>query len=320
MSFRTYAPLVFCMLVACSGNPLGNTTDTDTGTDTDTTAVVVPDTLKNNVTTIIYTPAADPANATLQVAISGLDTTPVLATWERNSDLDQDGFLAFSVQEDALDRFFVGLAGESNDGSVRATIAADGGQFNKFFSGTIYERTGEFTAPDATGDGPATGQVSYVGFYAGQLNGGGDGAELLAPPASADPSILPTEAGRVTGSAFINANFADNLVNGSIFNRVVVNAGGFALGDVVLVATDITSNGTFTGTTELINVVDVITGEYGGVFGGTDAGGVAGAISLTDVHDGTGELLDDVLERGVFVLNQCGLTGDVAACAGTAPR
>lgn len=301
-------------LAACGGNPLGNT-----GTDPETPgggtpSVVVPDTLKGSVDSIVY----DADTETFQIAISGLDTTPVVATWARRPSMDVAGYLAFAVQEDALDRLFVGLAAESSDKSVRAAVAGDGGQFNRVFAGTIYQRTGAYTPPDATGPGPAAGQVSYAGSYVGLMNGGGDGSELIAPPPGTDPTLLPGQPARVTGDVFINANFGDNLVNGAVINRVIVD-GAFGLESIVLVPTSITTAGTFTGEVERYIPNEAPIGVYGGVFGGTDAASVAGAIMLTDVFDDTNTLMENATERGIFVLTQCGLPGDDALCAGAAP-
>lgn len=328
MSLRLSAPLALVVIAACSGNPLSNVATTTTTTAS--TAVVVPTDLKNNLTQLIYTPAADPANSTIQIAISGLDTTPVLATWARRPAMDVAGFTAFAVQEDALDRLFVAMAGQSNDGSVRAALAHSGGQFNHYYAGATYERTGSYDPPTATGGGPATGQVSYVGTYTGMLNAGttypnrnavtGAGQGLLATPAGANADTLPSEALRVTGRGFVNANFADNQVNGTIFDRVVVNGPNFNLGSVILVPAAIdTAAGTFTGTTERPGHPGSSTGTYGGVFGGVDSGGLAGAINLTSVYDTSDSSISNLLERGVFVLNQCGLTTTEAACAGTSP-
>lgn len=335
MSLRLSTPLALMLLAACGGNPLnGTTTPAPTTPTTPTTpatpvGVVVPDDLKNHITQLIYSPAADPADSTIQIAIAGLDTTPLLATWSRRPSMDVPGFTAFAVQEDALDRLFVAMGGQSNDESVRAVLAHSGGQFNHTFAGTIYERSGEYTPPDATASGPATGQVRYVGSYTGMQNAGatypnrnagtGAGMELM-DPGTADPATLPAEALRVTGRGFINANFAKNKVEGVIFDRVVVNGPDLSLGNVILVPTDIdTASGTFGGTVERPGHPNENSGSYGGVFGGVDAGGLAGAVNLTRVYTSGDTLINDLLERGVFVLNQCGLTTSEAACAGAAP-
>ena len=319
-------------LAACGGNPFVDPDEGGGDGGPDPVAIVVPANLKNNIQSVKYTPGATRATDRLEIQITGLDTTPLVATWARRPSLDTAGYTAFAVQEDALDRLFIGLArssadngaaGSSATNSVSAVLAGDGGQFNKVFSGTVYAREGAFDAPTATGSGPGTGQVSYAGRYVGLGNGGGSGAELLPLPPGTDPATVPGQAGRVRGDVFINANFADSTVGGVIFNRVQVDT-GFGLESVVLVPTSILANGTFGGTTERsLNAsgADSPNGIFGGVFGGTDASAVAGAISLNQVFDGDNNVIEDALERGIFVLNQCGLAGVAVdpGCAGTAP-
>lgn len=312
-------------LAGCDGNPFSPepVDPVDPPPPANNQPVVVPSDLLGNIQNVVYTPAKGSAPASLQIAITGLDTTPVLATWVRNEALDVPGYDAFSVQEDALDRMFIGLAATSADGSVSGAVAGST-HLNTFISGTTYSRKGAFTPPQATGGGPATGQVSYAGDYAGMLNvGDTSGSALLPPPAGTPPELLVGQPLQVKGKAFLNANFADNTVEGTVYDRVVVD-GGFGLQSVVLIQTGITANGTFDGKVESPPIVDHAAqsvGIYGGVFGGTGAAGMAGAISLTKVNDVTGEELKDVTERGIFVLNQCGLAGVPSApgCAGTAP-
>ncbi len=327
-------------LSACGGNSLDpDDTGTDTGTDTDggtdgevttSTPVTVPTSLSNNLISAKVIPGTDGDPDTLLVAISGLDTTPIDATWERKPSLDIPGYQAYFIQEDALDRLFVGLAASSADGSVSAVVAGDGGQFNTFYSGAQYERVGGYTPPDATLSGPGTGQVSYKGKYAGLLNGGGgrDEAIPIPPERDTDPQEIPEQPAQVTGDVFVNANFADNLVNGVIKNRTA-DVDGFStnLESVVLAPADIAANGTFEGGGQRPAERDPDkqqVGTYGGVFGGTDASSIAGAISIDEVYladvDPDEALIDNALERGVFVLDQCGLTATADGdCLGTAP-
>ncbi|MGO4909567.1 hypothetical protein ACEN2J_14680 [Pseudorhodobacter sp. W20_MBD10_FR17] len=61
-------------------------------------------------------------------------------------------------------------------------------------------------------------------------------------------------------------------------------------------------------------------GTYGGVFGGTQASSVAGAVQLGSVYNAADTQISGALERGVFVLDQCGLTATAGGdCLGTAP-
>lgn len=260
--------------------------------------------------------------------ITGLDTTPVMAVWSRRPAMDRQGFTAFAVQEDALDRLYVGLVKLSADGSVRSVVASDGGQFNLVYHGAHYERTGTVGFPTATGSGPSTGQVSYAGEYLGLANGGGDGAGLLPVPVGTPASNRPGEPARVTGNVFMNANFAENRINGSITDRVEHGPVQASLEDVILVPTDIiraagTTEGSFVGKVERpVAAAGTRTeiGDFGGILGGSQAQYLAGAIKLTAVYDDNGDLVRGATEVGGFVLTQCGVAGAPATgCAGTAP-
>lgn len=298
------------VFTACDGNPFLTETEPTTDPTTPDTSSVVPETLANNLTTLSY----DEGAGTVTVSITGLDTTPIEATYTRNAAAEAGlpaGYQAYSIQEDPLDRLFVALVSESNDGTVRAGAVADGGQFNRFFSGAHYERDGDFDPPDI-GNGPGEGQVSYAGSYVGLDNWSGPRPTL---PPGTDPSIQMAGPGRVTGQVFINANFADMQLNGSIFNRQAIDL-GFALDTIVLLPAPIADDGTFFGDIELDGVVDNDIGDYGGIFGGVDASSLGGTLVITNYTD----LLETESETGIFVLTQCGMAGeDAALCAGTAP-
>lgn len=311
---------VAAALAACDGNPFlvedtsGETPDpTDPGTPT-TTDAGIPLELAKNVTEVSY----DPVAKTLSVTIAGLDSTPVSVPYARNLAAEAGlpaGYEAYSIQEDALDRLFVGVARETADGSTRGVIASDGGQFNRFFAGGYFERDGGFTPP-TIGSGPGAGQVSYAGGYVGLDNYSGP---LPALPPGADPALQMQGPGRIEGDVFINANFSDMLVNGAVYNRVRLDNPLLPpLTDLILIATDISSEGTFIGFVETLDGADIKeVGNYGGIFGGTDASGLSGVLVI-DAFDS--DLSDQISETGLFVLNQCGKPGeDVALCAGTAP-
>jgi hypothetical protein len=61
-----------------------------------------------------------------------------------------------------------------------------GGQFNKFFSGTFYERDGAFVAPSRF-------DVTYHGTYAAgiNINVGGPVTDLKPLTGTVDPDITP---------------------------------------------------------------------------------------------------------------------------------
>jgi hypothetical protein len=285
---------------ACSGAPASFVPDSET-TDEDTTETVTDDAVPTDIANDLE--AYSYQDGTLTITGLTLDSTPETVTYTRTESLDVEGFEAYSIQEDALDRMFIGLAAQSSDGVVSAVVAGDGGQFNRVFNGALYTRSGDFDAPEI-GTGPAAGQVSYAGRYAGLWNGGvsaGDTTSVLLPvpvPEDADLSLYPNQAARIEGQVFLNANFQNDSVNGSIYDRSIVDT-GLALPTIVLVPTDIAEDGTFEGGTEWEDETGV--GSYAGVFGGDNAQWVAGGISLTNVTPD----IEGELERGVFILEQC---------------
>lgn len=307
------------LLAACGGtNPFPATpTDPDDGGDGDggtgSDTVKVPESLAVNVSRVKYDKKAD----TLRVAISGLDSTPQTVTYERYSKLDVPGYKAFKIQEDSLDRMFVALAAEAPDGKTRAVTVADGGQFTYYFGGGYYERTGGFSRPTINSSQPGTGQVSYAGRYAAVQNLDEDGnPDALPVDPGMDPVNVPGQPRRVKGDIFINANFADNLVNGAVYNRTVVGSGE-RLERVILAPTDITKQGTFEGRAEAINdEVDAINGSYGGIFGGKGSSSVAGLVHLEQFSDD----IKKEQEHGVFVLTKCGLPKAASVCDQVAPK
>jgi hypothetical protein len=249
------------------------------------------------------------ASGTLTVRIP-FDAGDINTEYARNTSLDVPGYLAFSSQDDPLDRIYIGMAARSADNSVEGVLAMDGGQFLRFFGGTTFRQIGTYSEPPV---GPTTGLVSYAGSYIGlsNLNANTATAGLPIPPGT-NPALIPDQAGRVTGDVFINADFAENEVNGAIVNRDSID-NGFVMSDVFLIATDIDANGRFLGSVENAAQDDI--GDYGGTFGGLNASGVAGGVHLTDFLDN----VDGEEEFGIFVLTQCGLTGDAAICDDVQP-
>jgi hypothetical protein len=310
---------LFAFLAGCGGNAF---TNGNNGVVTPTpTTPVVPASISLNIDAVSFDP--NPANPRLLVQIKGLDTTPVVASWARRPSMDRQGYLAFAVQEDALDRLYIGLAKQSADGSVRSVVAGDGLQFNKNYQGASYERVGTLTFPSAAG------MVSYGGAYIGLLNGYGDGSGLMVPPAGTNPANLASEAARVTGTVFMNATFSDNQINGAITGRQWLEAIGntIALEDIIMVPTEVlrnqsATNGTFTGQVArpiYLPADGAVIGDYGGVLGGVGAGYLAGGLRNTNVYMVDGSEILGATEVGGFVLTQCGLPGAPANCAGTAP-
>ncbi|KIC16754.1 hypothetical protein [Leisingera sp. ANG-DT] len=277
---------------ACGGgNPFTTTTDDDTDTGTDTESVI-PDALANDLESVSY----DPSNQTLTVSGVSLDETPFSASYVRKTALDRDGYEAYTVQDSSLDRHSTAYVRQIEGGY--AVVVATGGQFNYYFAGTNYGRTGSYSAPDT--DQPSGGLVSYAGSYVGLLNTAGSGEDLLPVAAGTPSELQPDQAAEITGDVFINADFADNTVNGLIYNRAVTDNGSASPANLELAPTSITEDGTFTGD---VSIDKTNFGEYGGIFSGTDAAAVAGSVHATGHIDGYSS---DIEEYGVFVLGQCG--------------
>ena len=264
----------------------------------------IPEGLRKNISAVSYNAASE----RLLLRMNGVDGGPQDLVYVRTPTLDVNGYQAYTFQDDPLDRHFTALVAESRDGSVVAGAVADGGQFNRYFGGGFYQRSGTFDAPSTN-----RGQVSYAGSYAGVTNLDAAGDQLLPVPAGTDPAILPAQSARVEGEIYLNVNFGDNIVNGSVHNRRMVEDSSLALPDIVLISTGIDAEeGTFLGNVEFRGGSPAI-GNYGGIFGGTDAAAVGGTLVLNDIdkglHGWSGEE-----EIGVFVLTQCGRSGDDPLC------
>jgi len=281
---------------------------TDNGTTT-----AIPLDVANNLTQVTYSPGSD----TFTVTGAPFDTTPIPGTFSPNTSLDIPGYAAYSVQEDPLDRMFVALVAESTDGAVEGGVAIDGGQFGRFFGGAFYRRNDPYTPYEPSQ--PNGGLVSYTGDYAGLTNmnaprSGSVDVLPLPPGILDDNAIAPAEPDRVVGTVFINADFADNQLNGGIINRRLLGR-GTALGDLNLIIAPITDDGTFTGTVELAADQTGV-GTYAGAFGGTEATAIAGVINIENYL----EAVENEEEYGAFVLMRCGLAGEGALCETVDPQ
>lgn len=273
-------------LSACSGgNPFADDGD---DIDVDTPTLTIPAELANDLEGVTYNAAAQ----TLTVRGISLDNTPIQAVYRRRPGLDRGGYQAYTTQDSSLQRHSTAYVKELD--GVRAAVVATGGQFGYYFAGSAYGRTGAFDRPDVSAPNML---VSYAGNYVGVRNVSGSGEDLLPVAPGTPPSILPNQLAEVTGAIFINADFADNVVNGVVYDRISVDSGE-ALNDLDLAPTAIETDGTFVGDVEQNGNGR---GTYGGIFGGTDASAVAGTLFAREHNPGT-----DQEEYGVFVLAQCG--------------
>jgi hypothetical protein len=309
-------------LAACDGsspNPVNGTRDPET--EEPETPVVendIPEELRLNVTGIGYAAGDpdDPDDDVLTVEGIGLDASPFTAEYARNPALDVQGYQAFSNQEDRLSRIYVAVAATSADGAVRAGSVGDGGQINRFFRGNFYERLVPLTRPAVT-DG--NGQVSYAGTYAGITNLDDLDQDQRLPPEPGDPpEALPSQPRQTVGKVFLNIDFADNKVDGTIYDRQFTD--GKRLDSLALVDADLDENGEFVGVVEFAGRPDLGTqGTHGGIVGGTNASSVAGVIALDNIFNpDDGDPEDGTFDRevGTFVLPRCGTDGAPDLCDG----
>ena len=277
----------------------------------------IPSDISGDIASVTF----DPAAGTLVVTGLTLDETPFNAVYRRAPALDRNGFTAFTAQDSPLDRHFTAFAAQGT--SVTAATSGSPLPRNRNFSGAFYDREGAYDPPEVTS---TTGLVTYAGTYVGVINTGQVGPDLLSTTVT--PFVLqPIQALTTRGDVLINADFADNTVEGNIFNRELLNADGTLrteLPSIVLIASDIDQNGSFTGSVEY-DILDprgntggafINVGTYGGVFGGENASEIAGGIDLGE-FDGRADPLgfENELESGAFILNACTPTSTDATCS-----
>lgn len=279
-------------LTACSGgNPFTPPTTPDE------TPITVPQDIAGDLDSISY----NPVTQTLTVTGLTLDDTPVASTYRRRPNLDVPGYQAYTQQTGSLDRHVTAYVSE-RDGVV-AGVVATGGQFQSYFAGGTYSRTGSF---DPAGNGRTGGVVSYAGEYVGLLNTSGDGGDLLPVAPGTPNDVRPRQTAEVTGRIFINADFTDNSINGRIFERRIPDRNA-NIENIDLRPGAIATDGSFSGTVDQGNSS---VGSYAGVFGGPNSSAVGGALRANG-HIG---LNSDLIENGAFVLAQCGTPGASPIC------
>jgi len=270
---------------ACGGpNPFPPAGGGDGGGEAPTAEI--PEALAGDLDNVIY----DPVNNTLVVEGQSLDV-PANVVYTRKPGLDVPGYQAYSAQDSSLGRHVTAYVQE-RDGT-RGAIVVTGGQNQEYYRGSTFSRSGAY-------DPPTVEQkvlIEYAGNYVGLRNIPGDGGDLLPVTPGTNQAVLSTQAAEVTGSAFLRADFNDNQVSGTVYNRVSVDSGE-ALDNLALDGTAIDGSGAFAGTVSQGNQTK---GDYGGIFGGPNASAVAGTLYAKDHIPG-----NDQEETGLFVLSQCG--------------
>ena len=312
-------------LAACGGsgtNPFQRAeVDTGTGTGADEESTTDFSKLTDDMRGVVF----DPDAGTLSGDLTGLDQTNgqyPLAAYNRTPQLDVEGYLAFTYQDDPLDRHYTAFVAQDFARTVQGAVASDGGQFNIYMSGSTFIALEPFVNPTPSLTGSDNGLVSYAGRYAGMTNLGAVGELLVTPTIEVEDKFLPRQTLTIQGYVFLNVDFGDNLINGIITDRKWGNTplphytptyddDGF-LPDIVLTVASINESGEFYGNAQNRDQAGI--GNYGGVFGGANAEGVAGGIFVEN-HVG----VENADEYGVFVLTQCGLTGDDPICVTVNP-
>jgi hypothetical protein len=282
----TQDPLVAPPVV--SGTPVTTVT-------TDTTVAVTDALFLGELSNVSFDSASN--TLAVQIALDGSDTLQQYV-----ADGTVNGYARFLQQDDPLVREFKAFAREADDGLLSGVVVMDGGQFNRFLGG------GSITQDSYTA--VTTGLASYAGDYVGLSNVGSP----LGTSNGADSTLVPASTTEITGTVFLNVDFADSKLNGSIYDRVFDPDGaGIDLQSIILTASDIDTNGQFVGTVEFEDMTGV--GDYNGAFGGAGTPNIASIVSLTEGFLGGATvggvettLFDDVTgeaEYGVFVLGQC---------------
>ncbi len=279
------------VLAACGdGNPFTGTATTPPTTPG--AAVSIPANIQSDVASFTY----DPGTGTLTVNGLTADADALNGTYVRKPALDRPGYVAYAIQGSPTERHVTAFVQQYDN--ARAGIFVSGGQFGTYFGGGLYARDGAYD--------PGTGVVQYGGNYIGLTNVPGDSGDLLPPPAGTPAGLLPRQAGEVTGTILITADFTDNAVEGRVTNRVFADT-AVILEDIDLESTAIEANGSFSGTVSRNNISR---GNFGGLFGGTDSRVIAGSLFAQDHIDA----FTNEEEHGLFVLVQCGTPGASPIC------
>lgn len=228
-----------------------------------------------------------------------------------------NGYTTFTRQNDALGRHSTAFV--ASRAGLQAGVVMTGGQFNKFFAGTYYERNGDYVAPTA----PDTRfDVTYHGTYAAGINFSGPNTDLLPIVGPIDEDIdVPRQSAYVRGLIFVNVDLNDMSVEGQIYNRTGVfradetaddTVGFFGYPEITLVEGVLAADGSFAGKVQNQGkLLDI--GDFAGIIGGDSGQALAGGTRFEDFET----TFEDEIEYGVFVLDICevGDTGDICTNA-----
>ena len=193
-------------LAACGGgNPFVEGGDTTPGGGTETSTV--PESILNDLEQISF----DADTNTLTVTGLNQDGVPLVNVYTPVANTFAPGYVTFTGQNDPLGRHATAFVA-SREG-VQAGVVMTGSQFNKFFGGAFFERTGSYDTPTAQN---SSFDVTYHGTYAGGLNSSGPETDLL-PTAGLDGDVnVPSQTAFIRGLMFVNVDLNDLTVEGEI--------------------------------------------------------------------------------------------------------
>lgn len=301
------------LLTACGDGQPFEFGDSGGGGGTPTppaTGTTVPAELALNLFAVTYNPDGASGAGSLVVDLRSLDASAFNATYVRDPSRDIDGYRAFEYREDGNGngRKFLAFVAESESGNVTAAAVADGGQFNRYYGGGFYSRSGIYSEPAGTAQ-PNSGVVRYSGSYAGEITVDTSGNVDYTPNAPQPGGEYPYQSSAVRGDTLIIADFTNDTVNGAITNREIVSEDGttvlpsaYDLSDIALIRTEITTDGTFLGTVDPSGNTTTPNpiGFYGGIFAGVGATDVAGVILINPYPSNA-----SIWEHGIFVIQTC---------------
>ncbi len=247
----------------------------------------MPADLAGNLSSAVYNAGA----GTLTVTMLPFDGSPSGAAYNRQSTLDVGSYQAFDLQENGASRRYLALF--QQNGNVWAGAVATEYRFANKYGGTIYGRADVYS-------GPTTGIASYQGSYA---------AVLTVPINSSGTPAGPI---RIAGTATLNVDFNQQLVEGQVTNRHVVDSANLAGQSATLAAlsggmanVELKSGGLSSGTFhgDVTDPGGNKLGTYGGVVaaGSASAPGsaVAGVLVFTPTDAGQ---TPNYTEYGAMVL------------------
>lgn len=322
---KSYISVCALVLVvgACSGSNPFTVVDAGTvGTPTTPAATGIPAAVQGDLTSFVYDPVAQTLSVT---GIDNIGNTPTTA-FRRRANLDvmaPDGtvaYEAYTAQAGPLNEHATSYLKTISD--VTAALTVTGGQFTQHEGGAVYSRNGSYTPAPVSAQN-SQGLVEYAGSYIGFSKVNGSTTDITPVVGTPSPGLVTSQASQVSGDLFIVVDFSNSTLRGVVENRVLTainNTTGAtvveSVPNLVLIKTDVTVDGTFTGDVQILGNTDV--GTFAGILGGPESEVIAGGLYVDNHFE---DQRDGEEEFGIFVLRQCGTssTNDPATCALSVP-